>query len=136
MACVKHLALNSMENARFRVDVRTDERTLHEVYLPHFRRCLEAGAASVMSAYNRFDGRFCGHQPRLLRRILKERWGFDGFVMSDFVLGVRGPGGLAGGVDRSYPSWVIRVPARVSTQAISRFDARVFHCSTSAGSGR
>ncbi len=44
MACVKHYALNSMENARFTVDVQVDEATLHDVYLPHFRRALDEGA--------------------------------------------------------------------------------------------
>jgi beta-glucosidase len=52
MACVKHFALNSMENARFEVGVQAGERALHEVYLPHFKRVIAAGAASVMSAYN------------------------------------------------------------------------------------
>ncbi|MDP6978979.1 MAG: glycoside hydrolase family 3 C-terminal domain-containing protein [Myxococcota bacterium] len=103
MACVKHFAANSIENSRFRVDVRMSDRTLHEVYLPHFRRCIDEGAASVMSAYNRLNGSFCGHHPELLREILKQRWGFDGFVMSDFVFGVRGPGAAACGLDLEMP---------------------------------
>ena len=52
MACVKHFALNSMENARFTVDVTVDDHALHEVYLPHFKTVVEAGADSVMSSYN------------------------------------------------------------------------------------
>ncbi|MEM9204309.1 MAG: glycoside hydrolase family 3 N-terminal domain-containing protein, partial [Actinomycetota bacterium] len=56
MACMKHFALNSMENARFTVDVETDERALHEVYLPHFKRVAEAGVASTMSSYNSVNG--------------------------------------------------------------------------------
>lgn len=52
MACVKHFACNSIENARFQVDVQVDDRVLHEVYLPHFRRVVDEGVASVMSAYN------------------------------------------------------------------------------------
>ena len=89
MACAKHLACNSMEEARFYVDVRIDERTLREVYLPHFKTCVDAGVASVMSAYNKVNGDFCGHNKHLLRDILKDEWGFDGVVMSDFVYGVR-----------------------------------------------
>jgi beta-glucosidase len=50
MACPKHFALNSMENGRFKVDVTADESTLHEVYLPHFKRGVDEGAASLMSA--------------------------------------------------------------------------------------
>lgn len=89
MACMKHFALNSMENARFTVDVRVDERALHEVYLPHFRRVAEAGVASVMSAYNKVNGEWCGENAILLRSILRDEWGFDGFVTSDFTFGVR-----------------------------------------------
>jgi beta-glucosidase len=89
MACVKHFALNSMENARFSVDVRADERALHEVYLPHFRRIVEGGVASVMSAYNSVNGSFCGDNAELLTNILRDEWGFDGFVTSDFIFGLR-----------------------------------------------
>lgn len=90
MACVKHFAANSIENARFMVSVEMDERTLREVYLPHFKACVDAGAASFMSAYNRVRGEWCGHNKYLLTDILKEEWGFDGFVMSDFIFGIRG----------------------------------------------
>jgi len=88
MACVKHFAMNSMENARFKVDVQCSERTLREVYLPHFKMCIDAGAASVMSAYNKVQGEYCGQNKKLLRTILKEEWGFEGFVISDFIWGV------------------------------------------------
>jgi beta-glucosidase len=50
MACVKHYALNSIEDARFMVDVTVDDEALHEVYLPHFRAVIDAGADAVMSA--------------------------------------------------------------------------------------
>lgn len=90
MACVKHFALNSMENARFRVDVRVEEDVLREVYLEHFRRVVrEAGVAGVMSAYNSVNGEWAGQNGHLLNEILREEWGFDGLVMSDFVFGLR-----------------------------------------------
>ena len=89
MACIKHYACNSIERSRLKVNVKVDERALHEVYLPHFRRCVEAGAASVMSAYNRVNGEYCSHNQRLLTGILRDEWGFDGFVLSDFVFAVR-----------------------------------------------
>jgi len=89
MACAKHFACNSIEESRFYVDVRVDERTLREVYLPHFKKCVDAGVASVMSAYNKVNGLYCGHNPHLLTEILKEEWGFRGLVMSDFVFGIR-----------------------------------------------
>ena len=56
MSCVKHFALNSMENARFIVDVTADARTMHEVYLPHFKRVVAEGVSSIMSAYNCANG--------------------------------------------------------------------------------
>src|SRR5690349_269560 len=79
MACVKHYALNSMENARQNVDVSIDPRSLHEVYLPHFKRVVDEGVASVMSAYNSVNGEWAGQNGELLTEILKERWGFEGF---------------------------------------------------------
>jgi beta-glucosidase len=104
MACVKHYACNSMENARFRVDVRVDEPTLHEVYLAHFREVVEAGVASVMSAYNSVNGEWSGQNRHLLTDILRDEWGFDGFVVSDFIWGLRDPAGsLAAGLDIEMP---------------------------------
>ncbi|MCH7788978.1 MAG: glycoside hydrolase family 3 protein [Acidobacteria bacterium] len=91
MACMKHFALNSMENARFRVDVSADERALHEVYLPHFRRVAEEGVASVMTAYNSLNGEWCGQNRTLITEILRDEWHFDGFVITDFILGLRDP---------------------------------------------
>ncbi len=104
MACVKHYAANSIENSRHRVDVQMDERTLREVYLPHFRRCIDAGAASVMGAYNKVNGTYCCHHRHLLREVLKEEWGFEGFVISDFLFGVReARAAVQGGLDIEMP---------------------------------
>jgi beta-glucosidase len=89
MACVKHFALNSMENARFTVDVTADDRALHEVYLHHFRRIVAEGVASVMSAYNSVNGTWCGQNAELLTDVLRREWDFDGFVVSDFIFGLR-----------------------------------------------
>ncbi len=104
MACVKHYACNSIENSRMKVNIRIGERALREIYLRHFKRCVDAGAASVMSAYNQVNGDYCGHNTRLLREILKEEWGFDGFVMSDFVFGIRDARAAAlAGMDMEMP---------------------------------
>ena len=103
IATPKHFAVNSMENARFTVDVKADERTLREVYLPHFKRCIDAGAGAVMSAYNQLNGSYCGHNSELLTRILKQEWGFEGFVYSDFILGCRGWDAFAAGLDVEAP---------------------------------
>ncbi len=88
VASVKHFALNSIENVRFSVSANADERTLREVYLPHFRKTVEAGVGSVMSAYNRVNGTYCSESRHLLTDILFDEWGFDGFVESDWVFGV------------------------------------------------
>lgn len=89
MACVKHFAFNQMENARFKVSVYADKRTEREVFLPHFKDCVDAGAAAIMSSYNLYNQVQCGHHKYLLRKVLKEEWDFDGFVMSDFIYGVK-----------------------------------------------
>ncbi|HET6949196.1 MAG TPA: glycoside hydrolase family 3 C-terminal domain-containing protein [Acidimicrobiales bacterium] len=103
MACVKHFAGYSLEDHRLRLDVRIDEDDLRDLYLPHFRRCVDAGVAAVMTAYNRVNGVRCGHHDHLLGEILKGEWGFDGFVMSDFVLGIRSARALAAGLDLEMP---------------------------------
>ncbi len=109
MACVKHLACNSMENTRFAVDVTVDEAALHEVYLPHFRRIVDEGVASVMSAYNAVNGEWCGQSRTLLHDILREQWGFEGFVISDWIFGLRDAGAsVHAGLDVEMPYRMIR----------------------------
>ncbi len=106
ISAVKHFAANSIENSRFEVDVKIPERVLHEVYLPHFKRCIDEGAASVMSAYNKVNGSYCGHNEVLLRKILKKQWGFRGFVHSDFLKGIYGAGAAAAGLDVENPETI------------------------------
>ncbi len=89
MACVKHFAFNQMENSRFQVNVECDKRTEREVFLPHFKDCIDAGAASVMSSYNLYKDVQCGHSRYLLNKVLKQEWDFDGYIMSDFIWGVK-----------------------------------------------
>jgi len=109
MACVKHFACNSIENARFKVDVAADERALHEVYLPHFRRIVAEGVASVMSAYNSLNGEWCGQSRDLLTGLLREEWGFDGIVISDFQYGLRDAvRSVEAGLDVEMPFVMIR----------------------------
>jgi beta-glucosidase len=103
VATIKHFAVNSMENARFFVNVEIDERSLHEVYLPHFKSAVDAGCASVMSAYNKLNGEYCGQNRHLLTDILREEWGFEGFVHSDWVMGVYQTYGAVAGLDIENP---------------------------------
>lgn len=84
-ACIKHFALNNQEKWRGNVEVEVDERALHEIYLPAFRKAVtEGGAWAVMGAYNRIWGEYCCHNRRLLCSILRDEWGFDGVVVTDW----------------------------------------------------
>ena len=104
MSCPKHFAANSLEESRFFVNVKMDERTLREIYLPHFRMTVEAGAASIMSAYNDLNGYLCAHNKHLLRDILKGDWDFQGFVVSDWDAAVEDAVEAAeGGLDLEMP---------------------------------
>ena len=108
IACVKHFACNSIDSSRFLVDVQASPRVLQELYLPQFRACIEAGAGTVMSAYNRVNGQWCGENGELLSRILKGCWGFQGLVVSDFIFGVRnGIAALQAGLDLEMPFGMI-----------------------------
>jgi len=106
MADVKHYALNSIEENRFLIDIDVDERTLREVYLPHFRMCVQdAHLAAVMCAYNQVRGDYCCENEHLLKDILREEWGFDGFVVSDWFLAARSTvPSLRAGLDVEMPS--------------------------------
>ena len=84
-ACVKHFAVNNQETDRLAVDTLVDERTLREIYLPGFRAAVqEGGTYSLMNAYNKFRGVFCSENRELLDDILREEWGYDGTVISDW----------------------------------------------------
>lgn len=84
-ACVKHFAANLQETDRLMVDEEIDERTLYELYLPAFKAAVqEAGAYSIMGAYNKINGTHCCENKKLLDEILRKEWGFDGAVISDW----------------------------------------------------
>lgn len=83
-ACAKHFAANNLEDQRIYVNAVLDERTLREVYLPHFKKAVDAGVATVMAAYNRVNGEYSCYSKPLLRDILKKEWKFKGWVMSDW----------------------------------------------------
>lgn len=83
-ANVKHFAANHQETNRMNINEHIPVRALHEIYYPGFKACVEAGAATVMSAYNQINGVPCTENYELLTEILREQWGFDGVVMSDW----------------------------------------------------
>ena len=84
-ACPKHFAANSQELRRMASDSVMDERTLREIYLTGFEIAVKEGKAkSIMSSYNRINGVYANENPHLLQEILRDTWGFDGFVVSDW----------------------------------------------------
>ena len=84
-ASLKHFAANNFEQERLRCNVQVDERTLREIYLPHFEAVVkEARPWTVMCAYNRINGQHASQNKHLLTEILKGEWGFDGLVVSDW----------------------------------------------------
>ena len=112
MACAKHYAVNNQETTRMEIDVTVDERTLREVFLPHFKKCLDAGVASIMAAYNFVNGILCGHHTHLLRDILKGDWNFKGFVISDWLFCIRnGKEAILGGMDIEMP-WEMQMKGK------------------------
>ena len=86
VACsVKHFAVNNQETNRTTVDVECSERALREIYLPAFKAAVqERGALTVMAAYNKFRGEFCAENNYLVRKILRNEWGFDGVYVTDW----------------------------------------------------
>ena len=86
VACsVKHFAVNKQETNRTTVDVECSERALREIYLPAFKAAVqEGGALTVMAAYNKFRGEFCAENNYLVRKILRNEWGFDGVYVTDW----------------------------------------------------
>ena len=84
VANVKHYALNDQESDRETVSVEVDERTLQEIYLPPFEAAVKAGVGSVMCAYNRVRSVFACEHPYLLKTVLRQQFGFQGWVMSDW----------------------------------------------------
>jgi beta-glucosidase len=120
MACAKHYAVNNQETTRMEVDVTVDERTLREVFLPHFKKCVEAGVASIMAAYNLVNGIRCGHHTHLLRDILKGDWKFKGFVISDWMLCIRnGKEAILGGMDIEMP-WEMQFKVKRMRRLVER----------------
>jgi beta-glucosidase len=104
IATVKHFAANNQEFKRRTVNVKADERTLQEIYLPAFKAAVqEAGAWSVMSAYNKVNGEWCPDNAHLLNDILKRDWGFKGYVVSDWLSTHSTPAPANGGLDLEMP---------------------------------
>lgn len=101
---VKHYACNNQEHERSRGSSQLDERTLREIYLPAFEAAVKEGKPwTVMCAYNRINGVYASQHNHLLNEILKEEWGFDGFVVSDWGANHTIFESVAGGLDLEMP---------------------------------
>ncbi|MEA3309817.1 MAG: glycoside hydrolase family 3 C-terminal domain-containing protein [Chloroflexota bacterium] len=101
---LKHYAANNQEFQRFVIDAQIDERALREIYLAGFERAVKQSQPwTVMCAYNRVNGDYCSEHARLLNSILKEEWGFKGFVVSDWGAVHDRVAALAGGLDLEMP---------------------------------
>lgn len=105
-ACVKHYALNNDEEYRHQVNVIVDDRALHEIYLPAFKAAVkEAGTWGIMGAYNLYKDQHNCHNEILLNKILKEDWGFDGVVVSDWGGAHDMDEAVKNGLDMEFGTW-------------------------------
>lgn len=105
-ACVKHYALNNNEVNRHTTNVRIDDRTLYEIYLPAFKAAVQKGGAwSIMAAYNLYRDEHLCHNRRMLNDILKKEWGFDGAVISDWGGTHDTYQAIVNGLDLEFGSW-------------------------------
>ena len=103
MATVKHFALNNQEFNRHHVSSDADERTMNEIYFPAFKAAVDAGVASVMSSYNLVNNVHSAENEWLLKETLKGKWGFNGFVMSDWTSTYSTLGCVRSGLDLEMP---------------------------------
>ena len=101
---VKHYAANNQEDDRLRVSAEVDERTLREIYLPAFERMVKSTQPwTVMCAYNKVNGTYCSEHHWLLTEVLREEWGFEGLVVSDWGAVHDRVAALQGGLDLEMP---------------------------------
>ncbi len=111
---LKHFAVNNQETERFRIDALVDERTLREIYLTAFETAVKIGQPwTVMCAYNKVNGTYCSEHRQLLTEILKQEWGFEGLVVSDWGAVHDRVKSLQGGLDLEMPG-----PQPRRTQAV------------------
>lgn len=103
-ASLKHFAVNNQESNRLTLDAVVDERTLREIYLAGFERAVVASRPwTVMCAYNKLNGVYCSEHRWLLTQVLRDEWGFDGLVMTDWGAANDRPVGVHAGLDLEMP---------------------------------
>ncbi|MCC8117218.1 MAG: glycoside hydrolase family 3 C-terminal domain-containing protein [Bacteroidales bacterium] len=104
-ACVKHYCLNNQEVNRHTTNVKVDDRTLYELYLPAFKAAVDGGAWTVMGAYNLYKDQHNCHNEYTLNGILKGEWGFDGALVSDWGGTHDTDQAITNGLDMEFGSW-------------------------------
>lgn len=104
IACVKHFLANNQDFDRHGTSSDIDERTMREIYLPPFEAAVKAGIGSVMTGYNPVNGFPMSENRYLITDILKNEWGFKGFVVSDWMSVYSTEGAFVGGLDLEMPS--------------------------------
>lgn len=103
IATVKHYAMNNQEQDRMSVDVRVDEQTMHELELRGFEAAVVARTGAVMGAYNKVNGTFACENRTLLTDVLREQWGFEGWVMTDWFAAHSTVAAITAGLDMEMP---------------------------------
>jgi len=113
-ATLKHYAVNNQEHLRMTIDAQVDERTMHELYLRGFEIAVKEGRPqAVMSAYNRVNGIYASQHPQLLTEILRDDWGFEGLVVSDWGAVDDPIASVAAGLDLEMPGNPLTPPVVV-----------------------
>jgi beta-glucosidase len=116
-ACIKHFAVNNQETHRMSVSANADMRTLREIYLASFENAIiEGRPSSVMCSYNRINGTYASENEFLLTKILREEWGYDGLVISDWGAVNDRVKGLAAGLNLEMPGSQGRSALKILTE--------------------
>ncbi|WP_430883845.1 beta-glucosidase family protein [Fusibacter sp. JL216-2] len=125
-AVVKHLVCNNSEYRRMTVDIVVDERTLHEMYLKAFKRLIDhEPPAAIMSAYNKINGTYCSQSEELLTKILRNKWGYEGMVISDWAAVYDRLKALQAGLDLEMPGFEMHDEAIVEAVETGRIDEAI-----------
>lgn len=114
MATVKHFAANNQERARHTMSSDVDERTLQEIYFPAFRKAVqEGGVGAVMDSYNLVNSVHSTENAWMNKVVLRDQWGFEGIVMSDWTSVYSTIGAVNGGLDLECPKGVFFTPEKI-----------------------